>query len=68
VQEIVDGDGTVQKVDVAAAMTVGDVFKEWVVKHLSTLSEGYGESSIVNCHKVGYRLWEGDTTSDAGPC
>lgn len=43
-QEIVDGDGAVQKVDAAAAMTVGDVFKEWVVKHLSTLSEGYGES------------------------
>jgi len=51
VQEIVEGDGAVQKVDAAAAMTVGDVFKEWVVKHLSTLSEGYRRGSV-------RRLWE----------
>lgn len=55
VQEIVEGDGAVQKVDAAAAMTVGDVFKEWVVKHLSTLSEGYGEKAT--------RLWKQEIAS-----
>jgi integrase len=50
VQEIIEGDGTVQKVDAAAALTIDEVFKEWVVKHLSTLSEGYSEKTT--------RLWK----------
>lgn len=36
-------------------MTVGDVCKEWVVKHSSTLSEGYGEKAT--------RLWKQELAS-----
>ena len=50
VQEIVGADGAVQKVDAASAMTVHEVFNEWVVKHLSTLSPGYGEKAT--------RMWD----------
>jgi len=31
------------------------------------LREAGAEGFIVNCHTVGYRLWEGDAASDEGP-
>ena len=31
------------------------------------LREAGAEGFIVNCHTVGYRLWEGDVASDEGP-
>ena len=55
VAAIVKARGAVAKVDAAAAMTVDDVFKEWLVKHASTLSPGYGEKAV--------RFWDNEVDS-----
>lgn len=46
VRATVESNGSVPKVDPAGSMTVGALFKEWLAKHASTLSEGYGERSV----------------------
>lgn len=60
VRNVVQRDGAVPKSDPAASMTVNELFKEWLVKHASTLSRGYGERSV--------SLWDRDiaTRSIAG--
>lgn len=46
VSEIIKATGAIARVDAAGAMTVEDVFKEWLVGHASTLSPRYGEDSV----------------------
>lgn len=52
VTAIVQARGAVAKVDAAAAMTVDDVFKEWLVGRAATLSPRYGDDSV--------RIWDRD--------
>jgi integrase len=52
VAAIVKAAGAVAKVDAAAAMTVDDVFKEWLVGRAATLSPRYGDDSV--------RIWDRD--------
>jgi integrase len=52
VAEIVKARGAVAKVDAAAALTVDDVFKKWLVEHVAGLSPRYGEDSV--------RVWDRD--------
>jgi hypothetical protein len=52
VAAIIEADGAIAKVDAAAAMTVEDVFQEWVVIRAATLSPEYGDASV--------RIWDRD--------
>ena len=52
VAKIVEARGAVAKVDAAAAMSVDDVFKEWLVARAATLSPEYGQLSV--------RVWDRD--------
>ncbi|HEX3737338.1 MAG TPA: hypothetical protein VHV53_07320 [Solirubrobacterales bacterium] len=46
VAAIIEADGAIARVDAAAAMTIEEVFKEWLVSHVATLSEDYGQQSV----------------------
>jgi hypothetical protein len=46
VAKILAGRGAVQKVDAAGAMTVEDLFKEWLVGRAAGLSPRYGEECV----------------------
>lgn len=48
-------DGSVSLPDTSRAMTVEEVFREWIVSHAPTLSRGYAEKSI--------RLWDREIAS-----
>jgi integrase len=52
VSKIIKARGAVARVDAAAAMTVEEVFKEWLVGRAATLSPRYGEDSV--------RIWDRD--------
>jgi integrase len=52
VTAIIKAAGAVAKVDAAAAMTVDDVFKEWLIGRAATLSPRYGDDSV--------RIWDRD--------
>ena len=47
--------GEVAKVDAAAAMSVEDIFKEWLVARAATLSPEYGQQSV--------RVWDRDIST-----
>ncbi len=52
VMAIVKADGAIARVDAAAAMTIEEVFKEWLIGRAAELSAEYGQQSV--------RIWDRD--------
>ena len=55
VTKIVKARGAVQKVDATGALTIDDLFKEWLVGRAANLSPRYGEDSV--------RIWDRDVAT-----